>query len=62
MAEVTVKIFNPIVQFPCTLNCATRWALRGRSYDSLGRAEPILGIYKYVLCTYVQNQPAMRNL
>jgi hypothetical protein len=24
--------------------------------------EPALGVYKYVLCAYVQNQPAMRDL
>jgi hypothetical protein len=61
MAEVILRIFIPTVQFPCTLNCAARRMLRGRSQDSLCRPGLVLGIYKYVLCTHVQDQPAMRD-
>ena len=35
--------------------------LRERSQDSLCLTELVLRIYKYFLCTYVQDQPAVRN-
>jgi hypothetical protein len=48
---------NPFAQ----LNCAGRRMLRGQSQHSLCLTELVLRIYKYFLCTYVQDQPAVRN-
>src|SRR5258708_19427179 len=57
MAEVILRIFIPTVQFPWTLNCTARRMLREPSQDSLCLPGLLLGIYKYVLSTHVQDYP-----
>ncbi len=56
MPDVSTTNFFPMMQicFPA-LNRAGPRMLRGQSQDSLCLAEPVLGIYKNFLCSYVQD-------
>ena len=49
------------MQIRRALNRAGHRMLREQSYDSGCLSEPVLGIYEYFLCAYVQHQPAMCN-
>jgi hypothetical protein len=53
--DATTAISLFMMQIRSRLKSAVRRMLRGRSQDSLCRPELVLGIYKYVLCTHVQD-------
>src|SRR5215468_3734894 len=56
ISELTVGIALRIIHFWfMTLNRTPRQMLRERPQHSLCLAEPILGVYKYFLCTYVED-------
>src|SRR4030095_5299598 len=63
LADASVRIFVPIMRFNFTpLNRVAPEMLRDRFQDSRCLAEQMLGIYKYFLCTYVEDQPAVIDL
>jgi hypothetical protein len=49
------KFFSHDADLFAALNRTRRRMLRRQSQDSLYLTEPVLGIYKYVLCTDVQD-------